>query len=87
MVSVKKSKIFSGVLFSKVGLEIMLSYGLEIKEGFDKDENVNFLKFKKWVFTKGGKPWSRSKNQKFFLVCFSSKAGLEIMLSYGLERK
>ena len=31
MVSVKKSKIFSSVLFSKVGLEIMLSYGLERK--------------------------------------------------------
>ena len=43
MVSVKKSKSFSGVLISKVGLEIMLSYGLEIKEGFDEDENVNFL--------------------------------------------
>ena len=31
MVSVKKYKIFSSVLFSKVGLEIMLSYGLERK--------------------------------------------------------
>ena len=29
MVSVKKSKIFSSVLFSKVDLEIMVSYGLE----------------------------------------------------------
>ena len=27
----QKSKIFSSVLFSKVGLEIMLSYGLERK--------------------------------------------------------
>ena len=42
MVSVKKSKIFSSVLFSKVGLEIMLSYGLERKEGFENDKNVNF---------------------------------------------
>ena len=35
MVLVKKSKIFSSVLFSKVGLAIMLSYGLERKEAFD----------------------------------------------------
>ena len=42
MVSVKKSKIFSSVLFGKVGLEIMLSYGLERKEALDEDKNVNF---------------------------------------------
>ena len=42
MVSVKKSKIFSSVLFSKVGLEIMVSYGLERKEAFDEEKNVNF---------------------------------------------
>ena len=42
MVSVKKSKMFSSVLFSKVGLEIMLSYSLERKEAFDEDKNVNF---------------------------------------------
>ena len=41
MVLVKKSKIFSSVLFSKVGLEIMLSYSLEQKEGFENDKNVN----------------------------------------------
>ena len=73
MISVKKSKIFSSVLFSKLGLEIMLTYGLERKEGFDEEKNVNFLKFKKWVFTKGGNTWFRSKNPKFFLVCFSAK--------------
>ena len=31
MVLVKKSKIFSSFVLSKVGLEIMLSYGLEKK--------------------------------------------------------
>ena len=51
MVSVKKSKIFSSVFFSKIGLEIMLSYGLERKEAFDVDKNVNFLTSKKWVFS------------------------------------
>ena len=40
MVSVKKSKIFFSFLFSKIGLEIMLSYGLERKEAFQDDENV-----------------------------------------------
>ena len=40
MVSVKKSKIFSGFVFSRIGLEIMLSYGLERKEACQEDENV-----------------------------------------------
>ena len=42
MVSVKKSKIFSSVLFNKLGLEIMLSYSLERKKGFENYKNVNF---------------------------------------------
>ena len=42
MVSVKKSRIFSSVLFGKRGLEIMLSYGLERKEAFEDDKNLNF---------------------------------------------
>ena len=51
MVSVKKSTIFCSVFFSKIGLEIMLSYGIERKETFEDDKNVNFLKSKKWVFS------------------------------------
>ena len=73
MVLVKKSTIFSIVFFSKVGLEIVLSYGVERKEGFEEDKNVNFLNSKKWVFSKGVNPWFQSKNPQFFLVCFSSK--------------
>ena len=42
MVLVKKSKMFSSVVFSKLGPEMMLSYGLERKEGFEDDKNVNF---------------------------------------------
>ena len=53
MVSVKKSTIFSSVFCSKIGLEIMFSYGLERKEAFEDDKNVNVLKSKKWVFSKG----------------------------------
>ena len=54
MVSVKKSTNFSSVFFSKIGLEIMLSYGLERKEGFEDDKNVNFLKSKKMgIFLRG----------------------------------
>ena len=73
MVSVKKSTIFSSVFFSKIGLEIMFSYSPEREEAFEDDENVNFLKSKKWVFSKGVHPWFRSKNPQFFLVCFSAK--------------
>ena len=51
MVSVKKSTIFSSVFFSKIGLEIMLSYGLERKEGFKDDKNVHFLKLRTLVFS------------------------------------
>ena len=67
MGSVKKSTIFSSVFFSKIGLEIMFSYSLERKEAFEDDKNVNFLKSKKWVFSKGVRPWFRSKNPQFFL--------------------
>ena len=52
MVSVKKFSIFSSLFFSKIGLEIMLSYGLERKEAFEDDENVNFLKCKTMVLVK-----------------------------------
>ena len=65
MVSVKKSTIFSSVFLSKIGLEIMFSYSLERKEAFEDDKNVNFLKSKKWVFSKGVHPWFRSKIQNF----------------------
>ena len=73
MVSVKKSAIFSSVFFSKIDLEIMFSYRLERKETFEDDKNVNFLKSKKWVFSKWFHPWFRSKNPEFFLVCFAAK--------------
>ena len=56
MVSVKKSTIFSIVFFSKIGLEIMLSFGLERREAFEDDKNVNSLKSEKWVFSKGVNP-------------------------------
>ena len=87
MVSVKKSTIFSSSFFSEISVEIVLSYGLERKEAFEDDENVNFLNSKKWVFAKGVTPWFWSKNSQFFSSLFLSKIGLEIMLNYGLERK
>ena len=82
MVSVKKSAIFSSVFFSKIGLEIMFSYGLERKEAFEDDKNVNFFKSKKWVFS-----MVLVKKSAIFSSVFFSKIGLEIMFSYGLERK
>ena len=42
MVSLKKSRIFSSVFFSKIGLAIMFSYDLERKKAFEDDKNVNF---------------------------------------------
>ena len=59
MVSVKKSTIYSSVFLSKIGLEIKLSYGLERKEAFEDNKNVNVLKSQKWVFSKGVNPWFR----------------------------
>ena len=43
MVSVKKSTIFSSVFCSKIGLEIMFSYGPERKKAFDANKNINFF--------------------------------------------
>ena len=73
MVSVKKLTIFFCVFFSKRVLEIMFSYGLERKEAFEDDINVNFFQSQKWVFSKGVHPWFQSKNPQFFLVCFLAK--------------
>ena len=73
MVLVKKFAIFFSVFFSKRVLEIMFSHGLERKEAFESDKNLNFFKSKKWVFSKGVHPWFPSKNPQFFLVCFLAK--------------
>ena len=43
MVSVKKSTIFSRVFFSKIGLEIMFSYGLERKKALDDQKKFQFF--------------------------------------------
>ena len=59
MVAVKKSRFFSNVFFSNIVLQIMFTYSLERKEAFGDDKNVNFLKSKKWVFSKGVHPWFR----------------------------
>ena len=55
MVLVKQSRIFSSLFFSKIGLQIMLSYGQERKEAFEDDGNVNFENSKKCIFAKGVK--------------------------------
>ena len=70
---VKKSAIFFTVFFSKIGLKVRFNYGLESKEAFEDNKNLNFFKCKKWVFSKEVDPWFRSKNAEFFLVCFSAK--------------
>ena len=51
MVPVKKSTIFSSVFFSKIGFEIMFTYGLERKKPLRTIKMSIFLKSKKWVFS------------------------------------
>ena len=65
----------------------MLSYGLERKQAFEDDKNVNFLKSKQCVFSKGGWPMVSVKKSTIFSSVFFRKIGLEIMLNYDLERK
>ena len=53
MVSLKKSGIFSSVFFSKLGPEMMLSYGVERIEAFEDDKYVNFESPKNRYLPKG----------------------------------
>ena len=87
MISVKKLTIFFSVIFSKRVLEIIFSYSLERKEAFEDDKNVNFFKFKKMGIFQRGSPMVSVKKSAIFSSVFFSKIGLEIMFSYGLERK
>ena len=67
MVSVKNLTMFFSVFFSKIGLEIMFSYSLETKEGFEDDKNLNFFKSKKWL---SSKPMVSVKNLTIFFSVF-----------------
>ena len=49
----QKIQIFSRLFFEKTDLEIMLTYGLKRNKAFQNSKNVNFVKSKKWVFSKG----------------------------------
>ena len=86
MVSVKKSALFASVFFRKIGLEIMFSYGLERKEPFEDNKNVNFFVQKMGIFQRGS-PMVSVKESTIFFCAFFSKRVLEIIFSYGLERK
>ena len=72
MVSVKKSAIFSSVFFSKIGLEIMFSYGLERKEALRTIKMSIFLSPKNGYFPKGFSHGFCQKVDNFFLF-FSAK--------------
>ena len=87
IVSVKKLTIFFSVFFSKRVLEIMFSYSLERKEAYEDDKNVNFFKSKKMGIFQRGLPMVSIKKSAIFSSVFFNKIGLEIMFSYGLERK
>ena len=66
MVSVKKSKSFCSVVFSKLGLEIVLSYGLERKEAFEDNKNLNLKNLKYGYLRKGLTHGFGQKIQNFF---------------------
>ena len=70
MVSAKNSKIFSRLFFRKIVLKIMLSYGLERKEAFYDDKNVNFVKSEKKMGIFQRKSIFRQKIQNFLLLSF-----------------
>ena len=86
MVSVKKSKNFSGLFLSKIVLELMLSYGLERKEAFQDDKNVLCKGQKLGIFERGQTMVSVKKT-RFFSSLILSKAGVEVMFSDVLARK
>ena len=88
MVSVKKSKNFSGLFLSKIVLELMLSYGLERKEAFQDDKNVLCKGQKLGIFQRGQTMVSvKKKKTRFFSSLILSKAGVEVMFSDVLARK
>ena len=66
MVSVEKLTIFFSVFFSKRVRVIMFSYGLESKEAFEDDKNVNFLRAKNGYFPKGFTYGFSQKVDNFF---------------------
>ena len=86
MVSVKKSKNFSGLFLSKIVLELMLSYGQERKEAFQDDKNVLCKGQKLGIFERGQTMVSVKKT-RFFSSLILSKAGVEVMFSDVLARK
>ena len=51
----------------------MFSYSLESKKAFGNDNNVNFFKSKKWVFSKGFTHGFGKKIHNVFLERFSAK--------------
>ena len=68
----KVDNFFLCVFFSKKVLEIIFSYGLERKEAFEDDKNVNFFKLKKMgIFQRGSPMVSVKKSAIFSSVFFS----------------
>ena len=64
----------------------MLSYGLERKEAFHDDKNVNSSNSKKWVFSEGVNPMVLLKKSNIFSSLPLGKIRLEIMFSDLLDR-
>ena len=70
--------VFSDALDSKFlllflpdkSLKKIFSEVLGRQEAFHDNKIVNYVKSKKWVFSKGVNPWFWLKNSKFVLVGF-----------------
>ena len=65
----------------------MFSYNLERKEAFGMTKISFFFKCKKMDIFQRGSPMVSVKKLTIFFSVFFSKRVLEIMFSYGLERK
>ena len=65
----------------------MFSYGVERKEAFEDDKNVNFFWVQKMDIFQRGWPMASGKKSTIFSSVFFSKIGSEIMFRYGVERK
>ena len=75
------------MFLSKIGLGILLSYGLERKEAFQDDKNVFCKGQKLGIFPRGQTMVSVKKKKGFFSSLMLSKAGVEVMFSDVLARK
>ena len=72
MVLVQKWPFFQLFFLGNIGQEKVFYEILERKNAFLGYKNKKFIKSKNWHFSKGVKPWFRSKNGHFFQLFFEA---------------